>query len=106
MYLNFLLKWSRISARYKVTLTEKQRDTLNQIITSRKHRLDHIERAKIIILSSELKQDKPIGHELSISQNAVRKWRTRWLKDEERLLLIDKAEKRDNLRSETVRNTQ
>lgn len=26
----------------KVTLTEKQRDTLNQIITSRKHRLDHI----------------------------------------------------------------
>ena len=36
----------------KVTLTEKQRDTLNQIITSRKHRLDHIERAKIIIFSS------------------------------------------------------
>ena len=77
----------------KVTLTEKQRDTLNQIITSRTHRLDHIERAKIIIFSSELKQDKQLGDELNISPNAVRKWRNRWLKNEERLLLIDKGEK-------------
>ena len=45
----------------KVTLTKKQYDALNQIVMSRMHRLDHIERAKIILFSSELKQDKDIA---------------------------------------------
>ena len=43
---------------YRVTLTNKQRDVLNQIVTSRTQWQDHIERAKIILLSSNAKQDK------------------------------------------------
>ena len=34
----------------KITLTEKQRDVLSQIVTSRTHRLDHIDRAQIILI--------------------------------------------------------
>ena len=73
----------------KVTITKKQSDALNQIAMSRTHRLDHIERARIILFSSELKQDKDIAHELGIIPRTVRKWRKRWLANEVRLLLID-----------------
>ena len=43
---------------------------------SRTHRLDHIERTKIILFSSALKQDKDIAHELGIASRTVRKWVT------------------------------
>lgn len=76
-----------------VKLTDKQRTTLTQIVTSRTERQDHIERAKIILLSSEKKQDKQISIELNITKTTVRKWRRRWLQNEERLLLIEKTEK-------------
>ena len=66
---------------------------LNQIVTSRAHRQDHIERAKIILLSSNAKQDKQIRSELDLTQPTVSKWRNRWLKNKEKLLLIDDAEK-------------
>ena len=68
---------ARIAKR--VTLTNKQRDVLNQIVTSRAHRQDHIERAKIILLSSNAKQDKQIRSELDLTQPTVSKWRNRWL---------------------------
>ena len=77
----------------KITLTEKQRDVLSQIVTSRTHRLDHIERAQIILLSSTLKPNVQISRELSISISTVKKWRKRWLKNEGRLLLVDEKEK-------------
>ena len=82
---------ARIAKR--VTLTNKQRDVLNQIVTSRAHRQDHIERAKIILLSSNAKQDKQIRSELDLTQPTVSKWRNRWLENKEKLLLIDDAEK-------------
>ena len=77
----------------KVTLTKKQSDALNQIVSSRTHRLDHIERANIILFSSELKQDKDIGRELDIVPRTARKWRKRWLANEAKLLLLDDSEK-------------
>lgn len=82
---------ARIAKR--VTLTNKQRDVLNQMVTSRTQRQDHIERAKIILLSSNAKQDKQIRSELDLTQPTVSKWRNRWLKNEDRLLLIDETEK-------------
>ena len=63
---------------------------------SRTHRLDHIERPKIILFSSALKQDKDIAHELGIASRTVRKWRKRWLANEARLLLIVSGEKGSN----------
>lgn len=82
---------ARIAKR--VSLTNKQREVLNQIVTSRTQRQDHIERAKIILLSSNTKQDKQIRSELDVTQPTVSKWRNRWLKNEDRLLLIDETEK-------------
>jgi biotin-(acetyl-CoA carboxylase) ligase len=77
----------------KITLTEKQCDVLSQIVTSRTHRLAHIERAQIILLSSALKPNVQISQKLSISISTVKKWRKRWLKNEEKLLLVDEKEK-------------
>ena len=77
----------------KITLTEKQFDVLSQIVTSRTHRLDHIERAQIILLCSELKPNVQISMKLGISISTVKKWRKRWLKNEEKLLLVDEKEK-------------
>ena len=77
----------------QIILTNKQRDVLNQIATSRTQRQDYIERAKIILLSSTAKQDKQIRSELDLTQPTVRKWRNRWLKNEDKLLLIDETEK-------------
>ena len=37
----------------QISLTNKQQKVLLQIITSRTHQQDHIERAKIILLASE-----------------------------------------------------
>jgi len=77
----------------KMKLTKKQSNVLNQIVLSRTHRPDHIERANIILFSSESRQDKDIGQELGIVPRTVRKWRKRWLANEAKLLLLDDREK-------------
>ena len=72
---------ARIAKR--VTLTDKQRDILNQIATSRTQRQDHIERAKIILLSSNARQDKQIKSELDVHEaisreKKIKRWRRQW----------------------------
>ena len=76
----------------QVSVTNKQQNILMQIVTSRTHQQDHIERAKIILLSFDSKTNKQIQSELSVTQPTVIKWRNRWLKNEDRLLLIDENE--------------
>lgn len=76
----------------QISLTNKQQNVLLQIIASRTHQQDHIERAKIILLASEGKANKKIQSELNITQPTVTKWLSRWLKNEDRLLLIDENE--------------
>ncbi|MDP1817288.1 MAG: helix-turn-helix domain-containing protein [Leadbetterella sp.] len=44
-------------------------------------------------MSSNAKQDKQIRFELNLTQPTVSKWRNRWLKNEDKLLLIDESEK-------------
>ena len=73
----------------QISLTNKQQKVLLQIITSRTHQQDHIERAKIILLASEGKTNKKIQSELNVTQPTVTKWLSRWLKNDGRLLLID-----------------
>ena len=76
----------------QLSLTNKQRNVLMQIVTSRTQQQVHIERAKIILLSSDGRQNKQIQSELNVTQPTVIKWRTRWLKNEDRLLLVDENE--------------
>lgn len=75
-----------------ISLTNKQHNVLTQIITSRTHRQDHIQRAQIILLAFNGKNNKQIQSDLNVTQPTVVKWRKRWLKNEYRLLLIDENE--------------
>jgi putative transposase len=77
----------------KATLTEKQGAVLKELVTSRTHRSDHRIRAHIVLLSAESKSNIQISEELGTSLSTVKKWRSRWLKNEARLLLIDEKEK-------------
>jgi DNA-binding NarL/FixJ family response regulator len=61
----------------KISLTDKQQNLLMQIVTSRTHQQDHIERAKIILLSSDGKTNKQIQSELSVTKPTVIKWHSR-----------------------------
>ncbi len=76
----------------QISLTNKQQNVLLQIITSRTRQQDHIERAKIILLAFEGKANKKIQSELNVTQPTVTKWLSRWLKNKDRLLLIDENE--------------
>jgi putative transposase len=75
----------------KVALTEKQRQTLLQITLSRTQRQDHIERANIILLC-ESESNTKISNELKVTQNTVKKWRKRWIKQEMKLIAFDQKE--------------
>ena len=76
----------------QISLTNKQQNTLVLIATSRTHQQDHIQRAKIILLSFNGKKNKQIQSELNVTPPTVIKWRSRWLKNEQSLLLIDENE--------------
>ena len=75
-----------------ISLTNKQQDVLTQIITSRTQQQAHIQRARIILLAFNGKNNKQIQSELNVTQPTVIKWRRRWLGHEHRLLLIDENE--------------
>lgn len=64
----------------KIDLTNRQSEQLNQVISSRTARSDHILRANIILSCSEGKSNSKVARELNVSRETVRKWRYRWLK--------------------------
>ena len=76
----------------KVTLTAKQSQTLTQISLSRTQRLDHILRAKLILLCSAGQTNISISRELNIDRQTVKNWRKRWCACEDKLRLIDQEE--------------
>lgn len=76
----------------KPKLTEKQLGVLNEIISSRTSRHDHIQRAKIIKKSAEGLSDVKISTLFNVTRITVAKWRERWLCNEEKLSLIDAEE--------------
>ena len=77
----------------KITLTYKQKIELEQISSSRTHRADYIERAKIILACAQTKSNAKIAEELHIHARTVKKWRDRWRANEDKLALIDIEEK-------------
>lgn len=76
----------------KISLTDKQKQTLTKISTSRTTNSHYKERSKIILLSGESKKNIEISTELQLCVPTVRKWRKRWHDKEEKLLLLDKKE--------------
>jgi transposase len=76
----------------QVVLTEKQEAKLRSVAKSSTSRSDHIQRAKIILLSAEGNSSRKIGNELGLSRVTTGLWRGRWLKNKELLLEWDKVE--------------
>jgi transposase len=62
-----------------VTLTEQQRNTLEQISRSRSLSVRMVERARIVLLAGDGKQDKQIEAELGVSSQKAARWRARFL---------------------------
>ena len=77
----------------KITPTDKQKIELERISSSRTHRSDYIERAKIILACAQTKSNVKIAEELHIHARTVKKWRDRWRANEAKLVLIDIKEK-------------
>jgi len=77
----------------KPNLSEKQTNFLKEVVRSRTARQDHIQRAKIILKSSEGKSDSKIAKELKMRRPTVGKWRQRWLDNKAQLTLLDAEEK-------------
>lgn len=84
-----------IQRKYKVALTEKQRSILEKLAKGTNVKLNHKERAKIIIASDEGLNHSEVAIKLGINRNTVRKWVRRWLEiaPEINLIEIDKPYK-------------
>lgn len=75
-----------------ITLSEQQKNILEELVTSRSTRKDHTTRATIILQSAEGLSNKAISQLVSLSRNQVSLWRTRWASHQEELLLVEAEE--------------
>lgn len=82
---------ARIAA--KVTLTEKQEQTLRLLSNSRTLSTHLQVRATILLYCFEGKTNGEIMAEQGVSKKTVSKWRNRWAENKEKLLAIDNEEK-------------
>ena len=73
----------------KVEIPEKTKKILEKIAISRTKPANQIQRAKIILQSSAGKNNNEIGKSVGISQDAVSKWRCRFIKETEYLKKIE-----------------
>lgn len=64
-------------------MSETIRNILERIAKSRTLPANQIQRAKIILLASCGKNNREIGENVSLKQDAVSKWRSRWVRDAE-----------------------
>ena len=64
----------------KIILSAEESDKLRTTANKRTSSVQEVQRAKIILLSSEEKLNKEIAKELSLKENTVGKWRNRFAK--------------------------
>ena len=66
--------------RYQVTVDERLRQELHQVVASRKSAQSLVQRARIVLLCAEQPtwSDQRIASEVNCSAGQVRKWRKRW----------------------------
>ena len=75
-----------------ISLTDKQRKTLEEVSSSRSERKDHIQRSLIILHVNAGISDSKITKKLHICKSTVALWKRRWLSYREQLLLLDERE--------------
>jgi transposase len=80
-----------ISHRPKLSFTQKELDYLTRLSRSRNQAASIVERAKIILLSHQGKNDTEISRELKVDYKTVRKWIQRVLDLGVKEGLVDKS---------------
>jgi hypothetical protein len=65
---------------YQVSVDERQRQTLQEVVASRKSAQSLVQRARIVLMCAEQPtwSDRRVAVEVSCSEGQVRKWRKRW----------------------------
>jgi hypothetical protein len=65
---------------YQVTVEERQRQELQEIVASRKSAQSLVQRAQIVLMCADQPawSDRRVAAEVSCSAGQVRKWRKRW----------------------------
>jgi transposase len=65
---------------YQVTVDERQRQELHQVVASRKSAQSLVQRARIVLLCAQQPawSDRQVATEVGCSAGQVRKWRKRW----------------------------
>lgn len=74
----------------EITLTGMQKQVLQEISNSRTSRQDHIQRAKVILLSAQRVSNQRISDQIGLSAESVGKWRKRWFDNQSSLLDIER----------------
>ncbi len=76
----------------KITLTEKQEQTLRSLSNGRTVRAHLQQRASILLYCSEGKTNLEIMGELGVHKKTISKWRNHWSRNKEKLLAIENKE--------------
>lgn len=75
----------------KITLTDQQKQILQDISNSRTSRQDHIQRANVVMLSEQGISNAKISEKIGLSTASTGKWRKRWFSNQDSLLAIEKS---------------
>ena len=82
----------------KLRITEVQQDVLKEISNSTISALRLIQRANVVLLAFAGEDNQDIATEVGINRGAVAKWRRRWAKAWQKLILIECQQTRAGLR--------
>jgi len=73
----------------KITLSERQRNLLEQIVRRHSSPQGLVQRAQVILLSAKNINNTQIAQQLQLARNTVRTWRQRWLTAADRLMVVE-----------------
>lgn len=84
----------------KVTITERQKDLLEEIVSSRIAAVRLVQRAKIILLAFEKRNNEEISDIVGLNPLQVGQWRKRWKAEWDRLIQVECTESKATQRRE------
>ena len=88
----------------RTTVSDRQREILRAICRTKTAAQRLVERAKIVLMSSERISAREQGERLQVSRYLVGRWRHRWMRAEERLAQAEEANATDADLEALIRN--
>lgn len=84
----------------KIQLSERQMELLEEIVASRTAQVRLVQRAQIILLAFQKRNNEEIGEVVGLNPQQVSVWRKRWKADWDRLIAVECSERKSVLKSE------